>query len=140
MLFLHRGFHVCDNGTKTIEVKGRQYKGDWIYGFPAKSGDRTFILTDNDFAVGYVKMKEVIPETVGMYSSLTDKTGKNICLADIIRYRPANKDHDIFLVVSWDNEKALFYAGFAKLWVINGVCEVVGNIFERPELLQKAES
>ena len=84
-------------------------------------------------------MKEVIPETVGMYSSLPDKTGKNICLADIICYRPANKDHDIFLVVSWDDEKALFYAGFAKLWIINTVCEVVGNVFENPELLLKIE-
>lgn len=139
MQTLHRGFHVCENGTKTVIIDGNQYKGEWVEGFCAKSGDRSFIIIDNGFAVGYVKMKEVIPETAGMYSVLSDKTGKTICLKDIIKYRPANADSDQFLLVEWDEKRATFKAGFAMLWVIHDHCEVVGNLFENPKLLQQKE-
>lgn len=135
MQAIQRGFYIFENGTKTVTIDGKQYNGEWAEGYLLKMFGELSIMELDDENNVY----PVVPKTVGLYSGLPDKSGKIICLNDIIKYRPANKDHDIFLVVDWDDEKALFYAGFAKLWIINTVCEVVGNVFENPELLPKIE-
>lgn len=135
MQAIHRGFYIFENGTKTATIDGKQYNGEWAEGYLLKMfGELSIMKLDDENNV-----YPVVPKTVGLYSGLPDKSGKIICLNDIIKYRPANKDHDVFLVVDWDDEKALFYAGFAKLWIINTVCEVVGNVFENPELLPTIE-
>ena len=131
MQAIHRGFYIFENGTETVTIDGKQYKGEWKEGDLLSSRGKFYIhshMEPFDYAGGLcevIKIYPIISETVGLYSGLPDKTGKNICVNDIVKYRPANKDHDIFLVVDWDDEKALFYAGFAKLWIINTVCEVV---------------
>ena len=135
MQAIQRGFYIFENGTKTVTIDCKQYNGEWAEGYLLKMFGELSIMELDDENNVY----PVVPKTVGLYSGLPDKSGKIICLNDIIKYRPANKDHDIFLVVDWDDEKALFYAGFAKLWIIHAVCEVVGNIFENPELLPTIE-
>lgn len=140
-----RGLHICENGTKTVTVDGKQYKCEWREGDLLRSRSKCYIhphmepFNYDGTLSGFIKIHPVIPETVGLYSGLPDKTGKNICLQDVIKYRPANSDSDKFLLVKWDEERATFKAGFATLWVIHDHCEVVGNLFENPELLQKIE-
>ena len=132
----------------------RQDNNEWIEGYFAKSGDKTFILIDNDFAVGYVKMKEVIPETVGEYTGLTDKNGKKIFEGDIVVTRFTTGQicaiGDIQLAcgvygVEWTcNKKNKGMIGcFGQAHnlrrldddIINNI-EVVGNIYDNPELLE----
>lgn len=135
MQTLHRGFHVCENGTKTVIIDGNQYKGEWTEGYLLKMfGELSIMKLDDENNV-----YPVVPQTVGLYSGLPDTAGNNICLKDVIKYRPANSDSDKFLLVKWDEERATFKAGFATLWVIHDHCEVVGNLFENPELLQQKE-
>lgn len=121
----------------------RQDNNEWIEGYFAKSGDKTFILIDNDFAVGYVKMKEVIPETVGQYTGLTDKNGKKIFEGDII------KDNGLRIYMIGYNEELMKYAflyyhkelkniycgGFVSKTDGKSI-EVIGNIHDNPELLE----
>ena len=145
MRTIYRGFHVCENGTKTVIIDGKQHKGEWREGDLLRSRGKCYIhphMEPFDYAgtlSGFIKIHPIIPETVGLYSFLIDKTGNNICQNDIIKYRPANADSDQFLLVEWDEKRAAFKAGFAMLWVIHDHCEVVGNLFENPELLQKIE-
>lgn len=121
--------------------------GEWIEGFYAKSGDRTFILIDNDFAVGYVIMKEVYPETIRQYTGLTDKNGKRIFEGDIVRFDYVNDDGndaaEDFLIFYTKGAFCAQYLGNIKcapntLYDEIGTDEgyVIGNKWDNPELLE----
>ena len=133
---------------REILFRGKRIdNGELIEGFYAKSGDKTFILIDNDFAVGYVIMKEVYPETVGQYTGLTDKNGKRIFEGDIVRFDYVNDEgndaHEDFLIFF---EEGVFRAQFLGnikcapniLYDEIGTdeCYVVGNKWDNPELLE----
>lgn len=63
---------------------------DWIYGFYAKSGDKAYIIKDNDIAIGYLTMKEVAPETVCEFTGLYTAEGAEIYENDICRFDDRN--------------------------------------------------
>ena len=119
---LFRGKTVCD--------------GDWIYGGitwnPSKK--KVFIHTEWDEG-------EVIPETVGQYTGLQDKNGTKIFEGDIVHWKK------VPYFVRWDSKKAefvfandmeadYFVVGFNEHTTMK-FCKVVGNIHDKPELLNK---
>lgn len=133
---------------REILFRGKRVdNGELIEGFYAKSGDRTFILVDNDFAVGYVIMKEVYPETVGEYTGLKGKHGKKIFEGDIVQYQPEYCCEPLQSVVEYHADKYNYPAFDLKDhdYEANGLqcaheegwCEVIGNIHDNPELLQE---
>ena len=63
---------------------------DWIYGFYAKSGDKEYIIKDNDIAFGYLTMKEVVPKTVCEATGLYTAEGTEIYENDICRFDDRN--------------------------------------------------
>ena len=100
---------------------------------------------------------EVIPETVGQYTGLTDKYGTKIFEGDIIkqifRLKQTNGswEREIISVIeydiSWDYSNVCGVcqrfndgSGIAMLSVMDtsGIvdCEVIGNIHDNPELLK----
>lgn len=103
-----------------------------------------------------VTLVEVIPETVGEYTNLTDKNGKKIFEGDILK---PDYDNSSYYRVAWDSgklhlniEEYCFYDSEGKaLWSwceniadyqINGCvdnCEIIGNIYDNPELLEVDE-
>lgn len=124
----------------------RQDNGEWVEGFFAQSGEMTYILIDNDFAVGYVKMKEVVPETVGEYTGLTDKNGKKIFEGDIVQYQPEYEPASLrsFVVYfadkynypAFDLAEHNYEANGLQCAHEEGGCEVIGTIYDNPELLE----
>lgn len=100
-----------------------------------------------------VTLVEVIPETVGEYTNLTDKNGKKIFEGDILK---PDYDNSSYYRVAWDSgklhlniEEYCFCDSEGKaLWSwceniadyqINGCvdnCEIIGNIYDNPELLE----
>ena len=148
--------------NREILFRGKRVdNGEWIEGFFAKSGDKTFILIDNDIAVGYVAMKEVIAETVGQFTGLTDKNGTKIFEGDILRgykYPYLSEGHfnyyaeviyfencPAFGLYTFKNPNLNFIAGisqgntdFMDYWECEN-WEVMGNIYDNPELLEEKE-
>lgn len=86
-------------------------------------------------------------ETVGQFTGLLDKNGKEIYEGDILKYHLEDS------VGSYDGTAAVFYyedgfcietgeSGYCPYLceVLTGDAEVIGNIYENPELLENENS
>lgn len=124
--------------------------GEWIEGYYAMQSNHAcfasalryqyFIFKDvcTDFDLGGLQRFEVNPETVGQYTGLTDKNGKKIFEGDIVE---VNRK-EAYGKVEFDKDDAAFtvvcdsvqYSFVDHLWGTD--VEVVGNIYDNPELLE----
>jgi uncharacterized phage protein (TIGR01671 family) len=81
----------------------------------------------------------VIPETVGQYTGLTDKNGREIFEGDIVKNEYSKGQYQYFKVIyderiyRWETENK--YGMLGQLCNVMGECEVIGNIHDNPELL-----
>lgn len=87
----------------------------------------------------------VLPSTVGQYTGLTDKNGNKIFEGDIVRYQPELWCEPLQSVVEYCADKWNYPAFDLKnngydegnelqFAYEEGGCEVIGNIFDNPEL------
>ena len=123
----------------------RTDNGEWIEGYYACIGETPVIFTGElDFSKWDIraKMNAIIPETVGQFTGVTDRNGKKIFEWDIV------KRGDRIWVIEYDVKCAQFVM---KTFTERGVfwirsfdlipsewCEVIGNIYDNPELLKGA--
>ena len=68
------------------------------------------------------------------YTGCHDKNGEEIYEGDIIKYGLSANYDDHYLFVTFDAEKAAFYAGSPSLQNVGCYGEVIGNKYENPEL------
>ena len=146
------------------EIKFRAKRidnGEWVYGYYAEC-DEFYDNggVENHYREGYATLYYIVdrkghpflvdPETVGQYTELKDKHGKEVFKGDILRDQETDcfKEHERYLVVEWLE----FECGFAFKRLntgmyenssdlvnedtLNLVLEVVGNIHDNPELLK----
>lgn len=133
----------------------RADNGEWTYGYLFVCWDRCYILWgmsgDNPIK------EEVIPETVGEYTGLTDKNGKRIFEGDIVKLTDKSFGYKWKAVVEFGNPNGNYTwgcqlkpIGKAKnvntdilCWVemeeAGAYCEVIGTIYDNPELLEVKE-
>lgn len=116
------------------EIKFRGYSETyqkWYYGYYLKnqSGD-SFIRSIDDFDTYWVH-----EETVGQFTGLCDKNGKEIYEGDVLECfdDTLNFSYKIKCVVTYCNDKAAYNID-PYAWA---TIEVIGNIHENPELLER---
>jgi uncharacterized phage protein (TIGR01671 family) len=124
---------------REILFRGKEGRtGKWFYGsllIAYTPNDEPYytIAVDGDF---YVR---VIPESVGQYTGLKDCNGKKIFEGDIIKvdshrtYKVKHNDKDAMFVLR--DEDAVYW--HFHIAIAEGErSEVIGNIFDNPELFK----
>lgn len=125
-----RGIYICPETTY----------GDFMPGF--EDGDKVEDYENKGVALGH--FFEVVPESVGEYTGLKDKNGKEIYDGDILKLQyPLNYGfagiHNKEIIVTISFESGCFWFtgnGYTDCnWHFYNEYEVIGNVFENPELL-----
>lgn len=118
---------------REILFRGKSPKGHWIYGMP--SYDLKYIFNDSNYD-SYDQF-EIIPETVGQFTGLTDKNGVKIFEGDII----AGDGEDMpNRIVEWSNDYLGYFVGLGQDTCQDPLYdvvlpEVIGNLHDDPELI-----
>lgn len=108
----------CDNEWAKGFVEYSKIRGEWL-------------IEDKNYC-----WYKVYEETIGQYTGLKDKNGKKIFEGDIMSISPISPKYEI----KWDNEQQRF-CFWNDGWIagFNGFItsyEVIGNIYDNPELLE----
>lgn len=148
--------------NREIIYRGKRCSdGEWVYGFyveskcswqghkPHKSWIVPNAISNGGFfnILGRYAVKD---DTVGQFTGLRDKNGKKIHEGDIIKHpyvdpifrdlvEPKEGDgvtsevvfHDGAFVVKYDENDFIYLDAFTR----HGYVEVIGNIYDNPELL-----
>lgn len=161
---------------REIKFRGKRYgDGAWVYGSlyqGTKEGEKYSVILndsgyhlappdDRNLAIAFAEneVNVVIPETIGQFTGLLDKNGKDIYEGDILLL-PANTKVKAYEKCDFVEDK--FVQRFAVVWAKQcqgyGLCQpyeakfeapdvvgmaavdrmfVIGNIHDNPELLNK---
>ena len=122
---------------RKILFKGKRVdNGEWVQGSPRD--DIRGAISAIDFYDGFTDCEtvEVIPETVGQFTGLTDKNGSDIFEGDIVTIPGEDEPYEI----SWEVDTARFIAtseegtyNFDNVWGYQ--LEVIGNIHDNTDVL-----
>lgn len=127
----------------------------WVEGYIVKHGERWWIYTGEVSIVeGYTNeyglplthavKYEIEPETLCQYTGITDKNGKKIFESDIVISKRFLTDNESVYCQIVYRDSAFFIKEIIKFGVDcifgeDNCFEVVGNIFDNPELLEVEE-
>lgn len=119
---------------REILFRGKLKKSNkFIYGLPTCDFSYIFNSSQVDSCDNY----EVIPETIGQFTGMIDKNGTKIFEGDIIKWIDSDGNNRI--------DKVWYHNGGFVLCniehhignYIHNYIEVIGNIYDNPELINK---
>ena len=122
---------------REILYRGINFQKEWVY------GDLFHSYANDDIAIVYYRegsktptFDAIFPESFGQYTGLTDKKGVKIFEGDIVDFTNLDLPN---MVVRFDNGSFMLcedeYSTYEELRM-NYAVEVVGNIYDHPELME----
>ncbi|WP_164219329.1 YopX family protein [Virgibacillus sp. YIM 98842] len=147
---------------KTLEDAGLRKAGEWAYGgyfvdycYGGCSEGKHHIVEWNSTGMGYFAHTLVEKESVGQFTGLKDKHGKEIYEGDLVKTHDQNNvieyRHGSFMIIGLHEDKyertySRFYhylidstiphVEVSRFDGVTTTLEVIGNRFENPELLE----
>ncbi len=121
----------------------RKDNGEWIEGSLLKvtiSSETCYLIFGEDFLTDGNEVVALIhalvdPETIGQFTGLPDKNGKRIFEGDVLRYCGVQN-----VVVSFEyGQFVINHYAINLLRSRNAESEIIGNIHDKPELLEVSE-
>ena len=116
----------------------REDNGEWITESETyiKDGDGTWLCDESNDVV------KVLPETVGQYTGLTDKNGVKIFEGDILggylddNYPENQTVMEVVWCDCWWGTKEIGCDPDLLEWEDGEILEIVGNVFDNPEMMK----
>ena len=128
---------------REIKFRGnRVNNGKWVYGLPLYSVVGAKVIIDTIQSYEDLRYYKVIPETVGQFTGLHDKNGKeiyegDICIVSLSYFKIKNEK----ATVIFHNGAFQFQYGcekfFSKPHDAWDEVDVIGNVYTNPELLKE---
>ena len=146
---------------RDIKFRGKTENNIWKYGSLLKDNpQKIYYIVDNEDGAG----REVLEKTIGQYTGLKDKNGKEVYEGDIVEFKDVGEEgYEYKEGFDFDNIAQVVYkngiytlSNFGETdnsyhatnstdeerleeVLRNGNCKVVGNIYDNPELLERGE-
>ena len=124
---------------REILFRGKHFvSGKTVYGCYLNFCDTAHLIVNDGGSY------RIDPETVGQFTGLTDKNGVKIFEGDIVRHYchlpvPGSEIGTDRGTIKWDREECFFFRtsldGKDKTISAKCVYEVIGNIYDNPELI-----
>ena len=126
------------------EYRGkRKSNGKWVYGFLSEEDVIQHPLTNinPNASLSLMESFSVIPETVGQYTGFEDVNSiiifdgdilKNLCTEEIGQVAMCE---GCWMIISGARE-----IDFLNNWILDEESEIIGNIYDTPELLKEAKT
>ena len=126
--------------NRIIKFRGKNiHTGEWLYGDYHREGKTHYITKPEQYLREYAPIEFIVDgKTVGQYTGLLDKNGKEIYEGDVILQQGYSGkkpmlvrfEHGAF-IVGWHGGSSTA----TRPMLIQKRCEVLGNIHDNPSLI-----